>query len=270
MRNVVRYESWHDIKPNDLLENTSFLYLVSNEKFMSFTGKNVDGHFHIKLNTSLHDYWKEATCDFIQYTLKKGQKPIIIGPEPLLLEALTVYDHCFNSNHRLRHYEPSVFIHSTEMASWKKIQQDGYLFSWQYLKNQHKIDEGSPIGHLLGDPEEFSAYIMLGHGLNMGGEYVIQAKQEGRILCEDDRIYQSGVRLYLDGEKLARDGKLVRDGAHYKVFEKIELKKYLLHVVEPSLFEVGATFTPKSYAEQANLHYHNHYKENGLHETQTL
>ena len=40
--------------------------------------------------------------------------------------------------------------------------------------------------------------------------------------------YEPGARMYFDAQKIAADGKLVRDGLHYKVKDYLPLNPYLL------------------------------------------
>ena len=85
--------------------------------------------------------------------------------------------------------------------------------------NKKRMNEEKQIGYLLGDPEEYSDFIMLGSGDNIGGEYVVMSKQAGYIKCYDDEEYQPGVRIYLNARKLLEENKLLRDGVHYKVYK---------------------------------------------------
>ena len=43
-----------------------------------------------------------------------------------------------------------------------------------------------------------------------------------------DAEYKTGARLYFDAEKIAKDGLLVRDGAHIKVKNCLPLEPYLI------------------------------------------
>ena len=56
------------------------------------------------------------------------------------------------------------------MESWKNIQRDGVLKSWNKLKTENIVLEEHPIGMKLGDPKSFSDYIMFGGGAS-GGRY---------------------------------------------------------------------------------------------------
>ncbi|MEE1503284.1 MAG: hypothetical protein UGF89_03435 [Acutalibacteraceae bacterium] len=96
------------------------------------------------------------------------------------------------------------------------------LKSW----NKLNIPEKEPIGKQLGDPVHFSDYIMFGGGVS--GEIVVNSKQSGKIVMDIDAEYKTGARLYFDAEKIAKDGLLVRDGAHIKVKDCLPLEPYLI------------------------------------------
>ena len=121
----------------------------------------------------------------------------------------------------LRDYEPKILVHSTSMENWIQIQKDGMLKSW----NRLNITNKEPIGKQLGDPVHFSDYIMFGGGVS--GEIVVNSKQSGKIVMDIDAEYRTGARLYFDAEKIAKDGLLVRDGAHVKVKECLPLEHIL-------------------------------------------
>lgn len=68
------------------------------------------------------------------------------------------------------------------MESWKNIQRDGVLKSWNKLKTENIVLEEHPIGMKLGDPKSFSDYIMFGAGVT--GEIVVHSKQVGKIVMD--------------------------------------------------------------------------------------
>lgn len=118
-------------------------------------------------------------------------------------------------------------IHSTTIENWTKIQRDGMLKSWNKLKSENTSFEKQPIGIQLGDPANFSDYIMFGSGVS--GEIVVSSKQSGKINMDINAEYQTGARLYFDAEKMAKDGLLIRDGAHIKVKDILTLEPYLIY-----------------------------------------
>ena len=102
----------------------------------------------------------------------------------------------------LRENEPDVLVHSTTMSSWELIKQDGMLKSWNKLKARKSIEEEQPIGIKLGDPADFSDYIMFGSGIS--GEIVVNSKQQGEIIMDVNAEYLTGARLYFDAKRWHR------------------------------------------------------------------
>lgn len=126
----------------------------------------------------------------------------------------------------LRDNEPNILIHSTPMQNWEQIKYDGILKSWNRLKKENAVDEEQPIGIRLGDPMDFSDYIMFGEDVT--GEIVVNSKQLGIIEMDIDNEYFTGARMYFDAKKMAQDGLLIRDGCHIKVKDILPLNPYLI------------------------------------------
>ena len=185
-------------------------------------GANNGCAYNIKINKQLHDDWKMAIGDFIGYCGANNLNGILAITEDEYSEVQTYYDgHSYNET-ILRTYETPILIHSTSMENWYQIQKDGMLKSWNNLS----ISEKEPIGKQLGDPVHFSDYIMFGGGVS--GEIVVNSKQSGKIIMDINAEYKTGARLYFDAEKIAKDGLLVRDGAHIKVKKCLPLEPYLI------------------------------------------
>lgn len=185
-------------------------------------GANNGCAYTIKISKQLHDDWKMAVGDFIGYCNANNLNGIVIITEDEYNEVQKYYvGHSYNET-ILRDYEKPILVHSTSMENWIQIQRDGMLKSW----NKLNIFEKEHIGIQLGDPVHFSDYIMFGGGVS--GEIVVNSKQSGKIVMDIDAEYKTGARLYFDAEKMARDGLLVRDGAHIKVKDYLPLKPYLI------------------------------------------
>ena len=151
----------------------------------------------------------------------------------------------------LRDYEPSVLVHSTPMKSWEQIKRDGMLKSWNMLKSEKAIAEEQPIGIWLGDPMDFSDFIMFGDGV--AGEIVVNSKQQGKIIMDTNEEYLTGARLYFDAKRMAQDGLLIRDGCHIKVKDMLPLKPYLIWTATWETIGLASQITtPKVFAEQAD------------------
>ena len=185
-------------------------------------GANNGCAYTIKINKQLHDDWKMAVGDFIGYCDANNLNGILAITEDEYTEVQTCYDgHSYNEP-TLRDYETPILIHSTSMENWYQIQKDGMLKSWNNLS----LSEKEPIGKQLGDPDHFSNYIMFGGGVS--GEIVVNSKQSGKIIMDINAEYKTGARLYFDAKKIAKDGLLVRDGAHMKVKDSLPLEPYLI------------------------------------------
>ena len=178
--------------------------------------------YTIKISKQLHDDWKMAVGDFIGYCNANNLNGILALTENEYNEVKNFYiSHSYNDK-SLRSYEPTVLVHSTSSKNWIQIQKDGMLKSWNKLNTFEK----EPIGKQLGDPEHFSDYVMFGSGAS--GEIVVNSKQSGKIIMDIDTEYKPGARLYFDAEKIAKDGLLIRDGAHIKVKNYLPLEPYLI------------------------------------------
>ena len=195
--------------------------------------------------------WKMAVGDFIGFCKANEKNAILVMSEAELKSAKNHYEgHRYNEPF-LRENESTVLVHSTPMNSWKQIKRDGMLKSWNILKTQKVITEEQPIGIQLGDPTDFSDYIMFGGGVT--GEIVVNSKQQGKIVMDTNAKYLTGARLYFDGKRIAQDGLLVRDGCHLKVKDMLPLRPYLIWVATWETIELESQVsTPKIFAEQAD------------------
>ncbi len=137
------------------------------------------------------------------------------------------------------------------MFSWEQIKCDGMLKSWNLLKAEKVISEEQPIGIQLGDPEDFSNYIMFGSGVT--GEIVVSAKQRGKIVMDVNAEYRTGARLYFDAKRMAQDGLLLRDGCHLKVKDVLPLAPYLIWAATWDTAGLASQLSvPRIFAEQAD------------------
>lgn len=215
----------NNINPvTDCEYDSSWLVLVLSADIDTpmIVGANNGCAYTIKISKQLHDDWKMVVGDFIGYCNANNLNGIIAITEDEYNEAQNYYvGHSYNET-VLRGYETPVLVHSTSMENWYQIQKDGMLKSW----NRLNITGKEPIGKQLGDPVHFSDYIMFGGGIS--GEIVVNSKQSGKIVMDIDSEYETGARLYFDAKKIAKDGLLVRDGAHVKVKDCLPLEPYLI------------------------------------------
>lgn len=208
--------------------------------------------YTIKISKQLHDDWKMSIGDFIGYCDANNLNGIVAITKDEYTEVQNYYaGHSYNET-VLRDFESPVLVHSTSMENWLQIQKDGMLKSWNNLS----ISEKEPIGKQLGDPVHFSDYIMFGVGVS--GEIVVNSKQSGKIVMDIDAEYKTGARLYFDAGKIAKDGLLVRDGAHVKVKDSLPLEPYLIWVATwNSVGLENQVSTPRIFAELSDKEFEN-------------
>jgi hypothetical protein len=190
--------------------------------------------------------------DFIGFQEDQGKYIILSAYDDDLASAKDFYaGHHYNEK-RLRECEPGVLIHSTTAENWESIQLDGSLKSWNVLKAEKEHWEETPIGHDLGDPLDFSDYIMFSNGA-ISSEIVVLSKQNGKITMDQDSQYKPGARLYFDMKKIAEDGLLLRDGCHLKVKGILPLNPYLIWVADWKSVGLDHEFsTPAEFTAGAN------------------
>ncbi len=229
-------------------KNWTIVKLTDTDAYGSFCGKNDLGIYTCQINKRNHD-WRMAIGDLIDYAGKEEKHIALVMPESDYESVLKCYIGHTCRDLFLRKNERRVLVHSTSLENWRSICQDGHLKSWN--RKKERLDESFPIGHLLGDPEEFRDYIMLGYGVAC--ELVISSRQKGRIVMDVDDIYLSGVRLYFDAKRLAENGLLVRDGIHMKVKDVLPLKPYLIWAATwENVGLPSRVSTPKVFSELAD------------------
>lgn len=82
---------------------------------------------------------------------------------------------------------------SRQYKNWKMAVGDFMGFCEANKKEER------PIGIQLGDPMDFSDYIMFGGGVT--GEIVVNSKQQEKIIMDINAKYLTGARLYFDAKK---------------------------------------------------------------------
>lgn len=234
--------------------------LTNNNQYQQITGKTHGCAYTIKTSRSKCEHWMMAAGDFIGFCEANGKNAILVMSETEFSEMQNHYrGHNYNDLF-LRKNEPAVLIHSTPMCSWQQIKLDGRLKCWSRLKAEHIIFEASPVGIQLGDPFDFSDYIMFGSGIS--GEIVVNSKQKGKITMDIDSEYLTGARLYFDARKMAADGLLVRDGCHIKVKDSLPLNPYLIWTATWDTIGLKSQVsTPRKFAEQADCIFQSRFKQ---------
>lgn len=236
---------------NRAYDNSWIAYsLTTSDKYEMMNGGREASVYILRVSKN-YPYWKMSLMDFINFY--DSNKNIILSISDDDLESAENYylGHHYNEK-ELRSYEPEVLIHSTTTANWESIQEDSCLKSWNILKSENKHTESTPIGKQLGDPKDFSDYIMFSGGAT-SSEIVVLSKQHNKIIMNQDMKYKTGIRLYFDSKKIARDGLLIRDGCHLKVKDKLPMEPYLLWVADwKSVGLRNQISTPAEFTAKAN------------------
>ncbi len=229
--------------------------LTDSKEYQQFVGTSKDCVYTVKTSRFQHADWKMAAGDFISFNQAQGKHIILVMSKLEMLEVEKHYTgHSYNEA-SLRDSEPSVLIHSTPMSNWLKIKKDGMLKSWNRLKQEDAVREIQPIGTQLGDPREFSDYIMFGGGVT--GEIVVHSKQQGKIIMNENATYVTGARLYFDAKKMAQDGLLIRDGCHLKVKDQLPLSPYLIWSATWNVLGLNEQVsTPRIFSSLADQRFH--------------
>lgn len=228
------------------------IQLTSATNYQMFCGSQNGRAYTLKISRGYAD-WAFAVGDFLDFYANGGKNVLAVLSEADLQTVRSVYRAHSCRDRYLRAGEPTVLVHSTNSAAWDSIQKDGALLSFNRLKARNGRQKEVPIGELLGDPAEFSDYIMFGSGSAISGELVELSRQRGKILTDETAEYRTGVRLYFDARKTAEDGLLVRDGMHLKVKDRLELEPYLLFCATWDTVGLPSPIaTPRAFAEAAN------------------
>lgn len=252
-----------DINPitNEKYDSSWIAYcLIDSEKYEVMTGGGVKSIYTLSVSKKYHS-WKMSLMDFIEFQTSLNKNIVLSVSDKDMEEAKSFYnDHHFNDPF-LRDYESKVMVHSTTTNCWESIKKDNCLKSWNLLRKEGQQLNKEPIGRQLGDPEDFSDYIMFSNG-GISSEIVVLSKQNGKILTDANNFYEPGVRLYFNMKKVAEDGFLIRDGCHLKVKESLPLHPYLIWVADWKNVGLSSKCsTPIEFTNQANRCFNEKYGE---------
>lgn len=229
----------------------SVLLLTDCDDYQYMCGSNNGCAYTIKISRLKCRDWKIHVKDFIDFNEANDKNIILAMSEK---ELSLVQNDCLNQKYDdsfVRDNEPTVLIHSTPMDNWDRIRNDGMLKCWNRLKTEKVLSEEKPIGSILGDPSDFSNYIMFGGGVS--GEIVVSSRQAGNIIMDVNKEYHTGARLYFNAKKMASDGLIIRDGCHMKVKDCLPLEPYLLWATTwKNVGLKNQISTPKIFAEKAD------------------
>ena len=113
---------------------------------------------------------------------------------------------------------------------------------------------------MLGDIEDFSNYVMLSP-VGVNNEIIVASKEKGCIDINPNQTYRAGCRFYLNAEKLANDGLLLRDGQHLKVKNEIPLDKYLIWYSTAERINLPPETTPSEFFQLSNKEFYKKFTE---------
>lgn len=198
-----------------------------------------------------YDFWYYDLCDLIDFYSDTSIEVVLeIDDNDLFLARQLYGSHRYNEQ-TLREYETTVMVHSTTKENLKSILSSMKLKSWNLLSAEKSDWEKKPIGALLGDIEDFSNYVMLS-GVLQNNEIITASKANKTINTDINQLYVAGARFYLDAQKLAKDSLLLRDGAHIKVRDYIDLETYMIWYSTPEILGIDEHTTPKEFFELSN------------------
>ncbi|MDE6385660.1 MAG: hypothetical protein K2L36_05880 [Eubacterium sp.] len=209
-----------------------------------------NGVYTLKISKNSNS-WYYDLCDLIDFYKNSNTQIILDITEADVVLARRLYKNHKYNECSLREYETKVLVHSTPIENLENILKSRKLKSWNILKQETPDWEKEPIGKQLGDIDDFSNYVMLSM-LFQNNEIITASKQKHRVNIDVNQLYTPGVRFYLNAEKLAADGLLLRDGEHIKVKDFIPLDKYLIWYSTAEKLGIKKEWTPKEFFELSN------------------
>lgn len=228
-------------------DNWVELSITNSTEYQMITDKTIIFSFKI---SKLCEGWQLRAMDFIMYQKLYNRNVIVTAEKKDFEEAQAAYYGHSIYDKYLRSYEPEVLVHSTTPEAYLHIQEEGVLKSWNKLKSNNIINEDKPIGSLLGDPYDFSDYIMLGEGISI--EIIVNSKEKGYINMDIDCEYTPGARFYFYTSQLISSGMLVRDGCHYKVKDALPINHALFCATIENVDMKENKITPKTFSQAAD------------------
>lgn len=254
---IYRLDAFSELEavPAEYSGSRMVLTLTDSPDYRMLCGCRDGGPYTVCISRRMCREWEMAVCDFAGFCEANGKDAVLVLPEEDWAAARQAYRGHTYRDPFLREGEPRVLVHSTPLENWRSIRRDGMLKSWDRLRTECPGWEEQPIGRALGDPPDFGGYVMFGGGVT--GEIVVSSRQKSRIDMNENAEYRPGARLYFNAEKIARDGLLVRDGCHLKVWDALPLEPYLLWAATwETVGLAGRISTPKRFTEEADQQFY--------------
>ena len=216
---------------------------------MLFQQRSKHGCYAVSMNPE-YPYFRELFADFLQYETDHNRKVILGSDRKLSLRFTTHYRET-----TVRPSDPRFLVHSTTLAAYEHIRNDGMLKSLARLRAEGQSVH--PIGLApLGEPDDYLDYIMFGGGL--APELVVNSRLCGAVNYHPDTPYTPQARLYFDGHKMVRDGLITRSVASM-AYGGMPLADYLLDTVFAHSVPLPAgdtCWTPLSFSKTADAFMH--------------
>jgi hypothetical protein len=259
---------WSYIDPNPFTPDGSYelgwssFCILDRDDDQFMTGRVDTGPFSARFGRRVK-HLEVRLIDFLRYENGQGRTVILSFPEDMDIDQYIeeAQSKVLGLN-VVRPDDPKIVVHSTTLEAWKTIRTDGQLKSAAELSRSSfpsvRIKESSSeVGQYVKDePPEYSDYIMFGTIASTTPEKVVASYLAGRFVLDDNAIYEPGVRLYFDNQRMIRDGLIVRDGLHTtKVHKRLPLSLYLLAAIgvnDLDPFREVKIWTLQSFMERAD------------------
>lgn len=241
-------------------EWTSFCVL-DKEDDQFFTGKSGDGPFSARFGRRVENL-ENRLIDFLRYENAHGRTVILSFPKDIDVDDFVARALSRTPEVNIvRPDDPKVIVHSTTLPAWGSILADGELKAASLLGIErgqaHRTQGFSEIERYYQDePPEYTDYIVFGGMDSTATEMVLASHNAGRFVCDDNAVYEPGVRLYFDNHRIIADSLGTRDGLHLiKVHRRLPLAPYLLAAVSVQDLDPEnkiEAWTIRSFVERTN------------------
>ncbi len=259
---------WSYIDPNPFTPDGSYelgwssFCILDRDDDQFMTGRIGTGPFSARFGRRVK-HLEVRLIDFLRYENGQGRIVILSFPGDMDIDQyIEEAQSKVPGPNVVRPDDPKIVVHSTTLEAWKKIRTDGQLKSAAELSRSsfqpvRIIESSSEVGRYLTDePPEYSDYIMFGTITSTTPEKIVASYQAGRFVLDDNAIYEPGVRLYFDNQRMIRDDLIVRDGLHTtKVYKRLPLSAYLLAAIgvnDVDPCQEVKTWTLQSFMERAD------------------
>jgi hypothetical protein len=264
---IVAPDGWDHREPNPFTSDGTYdagwscFQILDGPEGTFYSGRGASGLYAAAL-WSGEPTLADRLADFLRYEAWHARRTIVAGPAGMDVESIVKRALAATPEASVvRRSDPRWAVHSTTRAGWDAIRVCGELRSVAALRDAgHQV---SPLGaELLGEPEEYAEYVMLGPIGHASSEIVAASQLEGAMVADENAPYQPGARLYFDCHGIIRAGIAVRDGLHLvKVRERLPLDPHIVAVITPAdLGPEGTTreWTPRTFTEAANARFLEH------------